>query len=337
MYIKYDENGYIKIEALLECGVPFIFVTGGRGTGKTYGALKHVVDNDIRVMWMRRTQTETDIVNKPAFHPFKIINTDYGTNITTKPAAKGSVAFVDLDDPEHVIGYTCALATIANMRGFDSSDVSLIVYDEFIPERHKAPIRGEGEALMNAYETINRNRELQGRPAVQLLALSNSNRLDNEIFKHLDIIDICAELISCGEREYIDRARGLAVFMLADSPVSEMKKETALYKLTRGTDFQKMALENIFNDYAEHTSVSRNPAEYKPLVNVGRLFIYRHKSNGMYYISFRRSGVFKKAFPATEKGLLAFLKSYPLLYTAYITGRIEFETYAAEVYFRELY
>ena len=71
MYIEYDNNGYIKIESLLACGMPFIFVTGGRGTGKTYGALKYILDSGRRCMWMRRTQTETDLINKPEFQPFK--------------------------------------------------------------------------------------------------------------------------------------------------------------------------------------------------------------------------------------------------------------------------
>lgn len=337
MYIEYDKNGYIKIESLLACGMPFIFVTGGRGTGKTYGALKYILDSGRRCMWMRRTQTETDLINKPEFQPFKALNADTGRNIDTKKAAKGSAVFIDLDDPENVIGYTCALATISNMRGFDASDVELFVYDEFIPERHKAAIKEEGNALFNAYETLNRNRELQGRPPLQLLALSNSNRLDNEIFAALDIINICQDLKRNGEREYINTARGLAVFMLDNSPISEKKRLTALYKLTAGGTFSEMALDNQFADLAEHVSVKRNLREYIPLATVGRLAIYRHKSNRRYYVTGTRAGVFKNEFADTDKERLAFIRTYPLLYDAYLKRRIDFSDYASEAAFRKLY
>lgn len=337
MYIEYDKNGYIKIESLLACGMPFIFVTGGRGTGKTYGALKYILDSGRRCMWMRRTQTETDLINKPEFQPFKALNADTGRNIDTKKAAKGSAVFIDLDDPENVIGYTCALATISNMRGFDASDVELFVYDEFIPERHKAAIKEEGNALFNAYETLNRNRELQGRPPLQLLALSNSNRLDNEIFAALDIINICQDLKRNGEREYINTARGLAVFMLDNSPISEKKRLTALYKLTSGGTFSEMALDNQFADLAEHVSVKRNLREYIPLATVGRLAIYRHKSNRRYYVTGTRAGVFKNEFSDTDKERLAFIRTYPLLYDAYLKRRIDFSDYASEAAFRKLY
>ena len=337
MYIKYDKNGYLKLDEILKCGQPFIFITGGRGTGKTYGALKDIVEHDKRVMWMRRTQNETDLINKSEFQPFKILNRDLGLNIDTEPISKGSAAFIDRDNPEHIYGYTCALSTISNMRGFDASDVDMIVYDEFIPERHKAAIKNEGDALFNAYETINRNRELQGRPPVQLLALSNSNRLDNEIFAALDIINICQEMKKNGELEYINNKRGLAVFMLDDSPIADKKKKTALYKLTEGSAFSEMALENTFSDLEEHKSVKRNIREYIPVAAVGDLGIYRHKSNGRYYVTRKRSGVFRSEFTTSDKDRRSFLRAYPLLYEQYLKRRVEFSDYMSEVLFRKLY
>lgn len=336
MYIKYDKNGYVNIDSILSCGMPFIFVTGGRGTGKTYGALRYVIRSGRRVMWMRRTQNETDFINKPEFQPFKILNEDYNLNIEPHTVAKGSVAFID-DDTGDIVGYSCALSTIANMRGFDASDVSIIVYDEFIPERHKKPIKEEGQALFNAYETINRNRELQDRPPVQLLALSNSNRLDNEIFRSLDIINDLQDMKNSGECELIDPARGLAVFVLDDSPVSQKKKTTALYKLTAGSDFEKMALANDFSDLSEHTSVRRNLREYVPLVTVGEIAIYRHKSNHTYYITRKKGGVFKAEFADTEKDKRAFIRAYPYFYDYYLRRKLEFSDYASEVAFRRIY
>ena len=36
----YLDNGYLDIEKILNYKVPFNLITGGRGTGKTYGSLR---------------------------------------------------------------------------------------------------------------------------------------------------------------------------------------------------------------------------------------------------------------------------------------------------------
>ena len=38
----YDSNGYVNIPEILKHEAVFIFIYGGRGTGKTYGALKEM-------------------------------------------------------------------------------------------------------------------------------------------------------------------------------------------------------------------------------------------------------------------------------------------------------
>ena len=336
-YINYDKNGYIRIPDLLSCGMPFIFVTGGRGTGKTYGAMKYVLQSGRRFMWMRRTQGETDMINKPEFNPFKVINEDYDRNIQPHPISKGSAAFIDEDESDEPIGYTCALSTIANMRGFDASDVELLIYDEFIPEQHKTSMKAEGDALLNAYETLNRNRELKGEKPMQLLALSNSNRLDNAIYNDLGLVDICEQMETLEEDERIDEERGLAIFFLNRSPVSDKKSRTALYKFASGSSFNEMALENQFNDFREHRSVKRNLTEYIPIAAVGDLCVYRHKSNKRYYCTRKKSGVFRNIFTKSEKDQRAFVRQYPLLYDLYLRRKIDFSDYASEILFRQLY
>ena len=48
----YLDNGYLNIEQILSYGLPFNFVVGGRGTGKTYGALKTAYEINIRFILM---------------------------------------------------------------------------------------------------------------------------------------------------------------------------------------------------------------------------------------------------------------------------------------------
>ena len=85
-------------------------------------------------------------------------------------------------------GYTSALSTFSNLRGFDGSNIKILLYDEFIPERHERLIKNEADAFFNVYETINRNRELQGGPPLIALCLSNSNSLASPIFTALNLV-----------------------------------------------------------------------------------------------------------------------------------------------------
>ena len=76
----YLQNGYLNIKQILSYGLPFNFVVGGRGTGKTYGTLKTAYEEHMRFILMRRTQAQCDLINKPEFNPFKALNNDTGSN-----------------------------------------------------------------------------------------------------------------------------------------------------------------------------------------------------------------------------------------------------------------
>ena len=134
----YLSSGYVDIEKILSYKMPFSFLCGGRATGKTYGALKTLYQTDTRFMLMRRTQAQCDLINKPEFNPYKVLCSDLGIDISVRSISKyNSLIYESFgDDAEKTLAYTCALSTIANMRGFDASDCKVLLYDEFIPERH---------------------------------------------------------------------------------------------------------------------------------------------------------------------------------------------------------
>ena len=74
----YQESGYVNMGAIFDLGLPFNFVVGGRGTGKTYTALKECVERGEVFFFLRRTQAQTDLVSIPEFSPFKKLNSDLG-------------------------------------------------------------------------------------------------------------------------------------------------------------------------------------------------------------------------------------------------------------------
>lgn len=321
--------------------MPFNFLVGGRGDGKTYGALKHVaIDNEIPFIYMRRLQTQVDLVNKPDFSVFKKLNEDFNRNIQPVPVSKYSAAYYECDTDEegknipagNRLGYTLALSTISNARSFDMQDIDLVIYDEFIKELHDRPIKEEAIAFFNAYESINRNRELLQKDPLKVLFIANSNELANPLFISLNLVTIADKMRRKGQMVHLDKDRGIGLFMLDDSPISRKKKETALYKLTGETDFARMALDNDFAFDERTDEVSRKLREYKPLVNVGEISIYQHKSLDKIYVCQHRSGS-PATFGSSPTELKRFQKHYAYLRLKHIYYKVEFERYICEALF----
>lgn len=340
----YLPNGYLNIKKILGYNLPFTFIIGGRGTGKTYGMLKTVLEEHIKFMFMRRTQTQADLINKPEFSPFKIINRDTGSHIGSVPLTKYNSGFYHQQECDdgifrpygEPIGYTCALSTVSNIRGFDASDVKLIIYDEFIPEKHERPIKNEGAALLNAYETMNRNRELNGEPPIQLVCLANSNDVANAIFLELGLVEKALRMKQKGQEVLLMRERGLCLINLEESIISDKKRATALYRLSGNSTFAKMALDNDFSDEEIGRINKRKLTELRPLVNVGEITIYEHKSEHLYYVTTHKSGV-PKTYSSGKNDLKRFKKSYLHLWRAYMEYDVEFEEYLCEVLFNKYF
>lgn len=334
----YQSSGYVNIKAIIAENLPFNFVVGGRATGKTYTTLETVVDEKIRFMYMRRTQSQADLINKKEFSPFKTLNRDKGWDIKTEQISKYNAGFYKdgENDSDIPIGYTCALSTVSNIRGFDAQDVKLLIYDEFIPERHERPIKNEGAAFLNAYETINRNRELKGEKPLQVICLANANDLSNEIFVTLGLVRKAEQMKRKGQEISIDRKRGIGIFMLNESPISKAKRNTALYKLTSGSDFEKMSLENDFAQ-RDYTNVIVRPlVEYKPVVAVGEICIYSHKSTGKMYVSTHKTGS-PPTFSTGESDLKRFARTYSWIWIEYLDNNVEFEEILCEILLTKYY
>ena len=328
----YDNNGYCNIASILGEGLPFNFVVGGRGTGKTYGALKHVVENKVEFILLRRTQSQIDIIGKQEFSPFKALERDLGIEVICKSISKYTTGFY-MDD--ELIGIGCALSTFSNLRGFSSS-AELLIFDEFIPDRHERPIKEEGAAFLNVIETVNRNRELNDNEPIQVLCLANANDIGNSIFMELDLVKQAEKLKQSKRYYYKDKERGLLLVNLEDSPISKKKSETALYKLVKDSQFKKMALSNDFIDDSIAILKSQNLKEYLPLVSIAECTFYKHKSERKFYMSEHRTGNPEK-FSTASADIEQFRKKYYYLYGAYLSRRILFENKLCSVIFEKLW
>lgn len=333
----YQKGGWVNPYPLLKCDSTFIFGFGARGIGKTYGILDAVRENALaglgKFILLRRQQAQADFIGKPDFSPFKVLDRDKGYQTDVKRLDKFTAAFYA---GEEIIGYIMALSTIQNIRGFDGSDVTTMFYDEFIPEKHARPIKNEAEALFNAYETINRNRELFGQKPLKLIAMSNANNISNDYFLSLGVVDKIDRMKSKGQSIYINREKSLAIIDYQNAEISEKKKKTALYKLTSGSDFEKMAIENSFLHDFESDYRSIPLRECSPLVAVGEICIYTHKSSGEFYVSTHVSGS-PPAFGSGNTERQRFRNSYFFLWQSYLKRQIIFESRLCEILFRKYY
>lgn len=334
----YLSSGYVDIAKILNYKLPFNFIIGGRGTGKTYGALLHAYQTDTRFMLMRRTQAQCDLINKPEFNPYKAVCDDISADISVKSLSKyNALIYEDLgeDLEPKTLGYTCALSTIANMRGFDASDVKLLIYDEFIPERHERVLKNEGSAFLNAYETINRNREIKGQHPLQVLCMANAFNIANAIFLELGLVGIAEKMQLKDQELYIDKNRGILIAMLNNSKISQKKANTVLYRLSSGS-YADMALSNDFA-YNDDSGIKSMPlSEHKLICTVGEISIYKHKSKRQFYISEHRTGSAPE-YKSDEVGLLKYRKNHGFQFAgAYMRGNIIFESMLTKSLF-ELY
>lgn len=327
--------------AILEQNTPFIFILGGRGTGKTYGLLKYIYENEVPFFYMRRTQKEIDALKNQTFNPFNALKQEYPScNIVTSKAGADTIGFYTLDENGNKIapplGVAGALSTFANIRGFDASGVQLLWFEEFIPEKHKPWIKYEADGFFNAVETINRNRELNGQPPLKVVLTANSNELNNPIFVYTRLV-LKAEQMKRKHQNFIqDSERGYTLVMLDDSPISKQKQNTALYKFVGDNDFTKMALENSFA-YDDMTNImSKSLQDYECLYSVGELGIYKQKNGARYYVCEHVRGEPVK-FGTSTTELLKFSRYAWRLWLIYIDGLIDFETYYCKSLFEQYF
>lgn len=169
------------------------------------------------------------------------------------------------------------------MRSQDFSDVDRIFFEEFIPEKHKRKIKGEGQALLNVYETINRNRELKGEKPVELIMCANGIDLANPILLELGATSIIAKMLANKQRRITIPEKQLYIEIIPRNKVSDLKEETALYKLAN-KDFIVDALETTFRG-ADLQFVRKgvNLRSYKTEFSYGNYVVFSNKEH--YYIA----------------------------------------------------
>ena len=345
----FHENGYLNIPSIRafqeEHNLPYSFIWGSRGIGKTYGVLTDEVrrnkEEGEKFIMMRRTAVQTSLIMNEKFMPFKSVNKHLGTTYRPFSVGSGMYGFFESELVNNKytpvgeeIGLAMPVSTSGNTRGYDGSDIGFVFYDEFIPLKSERPIKGEGELLFNALETIQRNRELEGGKPVIFMGLSNSNNVDNPYFMELGLVNRALKMgMEKDNVTYIDQKRGLLLVCVNNSPIAARKKDTSLYRLAEGTSYIKMALDNDFVGIDTKAVKSMDLRHYDPVVELGGICVYKSKSEPSYYISGHVKGS-PAHYSTSEIDIVRFRKKYWNLYSAYMNDRIIFENHSLEYLFQ---
>lgn len=333
----YLSNGYIAMGRIMETDTPYIIITGARGTGKTYGSLQSTYLQHKKIIYMRRTAVQLDVITASPDILYKSINNDLGTDIQVI-SKKGLDYIYDMADPEHPehIGYCAALSTFNNLRSVDLSDIDILLYDEFCGEGDR-PINNEGSIFLNMLETVGRNRELQGREPLKVILMSNSINLENPLFMTLGIVAPAIRLMRENKTVWQDKKRGITLYNIFNSPISRQKENTALYRLIGDSDFRDMALYNKYTSNDLTRVKSRNLRDYVYNIHIGEIHIYKCRSDDTFYVTGRGSGTPRISFTASEHDLKRARNALSWLIFAYLSNSVLFEQYEYEIIFKQYF
>lgn len=301
-------NGYFNMAELFECEQSICSAISMRGPGKTFNALAWLIKNaseDRKYIFMRRTNKE--LRKQERLGMYKKVCSVNNMEPIQIVKADDDITYAYRGD-EH-IGSHLSLHGVAGVNGIDMSEYKYWFFDEIIPTRGGYRKKKENEIMEQAYETINRNRELEGEPAIKLVMCGNMHEPFSEILSTFGYTD---ELDRMGEAKPLailqDEDRKLV--MINQSPIAERKRNTVLYRVNNNDKFQAMALDNtVISDIMPLKDYGRKAYVYQ--ATVGEININKLKDSNKYYLT-----------KASEPGSVSktHLRRWCNVYNAYIKG-----------------
>lgn len=329
--MKYINDLYVPIWHYIEKYNAFLTICiGGRGTGKTYGVLKGLVENHKKFIYLRMSEIELEY-SSGKDSPFTSINRDLGCDITI---TKNNKKYYIMNGSEQ-IGVALDLTKGAKAKGSDYTDYDYIVFDEFIPllTVKTATYKKSGDLLFQFLETVNRNRELKGEESVKVILLSNAESLDSPILNFWSLSSTIYNMIINNEEElYIDD-RDILILLPKNVPISNKKKSTALYKsIDNSNNVVDMAIDNNF--YTENfNDIARVPSnQLIPIFSIENLYFYDIKNTKLIYCCRRKHDTMNFSSYKKAKSIIGLQ-----LHAMNINNMIIFENYDVKNKYRNLY
>lgn len=314
---------------------------GGRGLGKTFNILREMIfyvkeNPGKKFIWLRDTDKtvqkmaagqsltapiETDYKKHPERYRIPFPHIEFRKN-------EGSYTFSEISSDGSIIdtyGYLMALSTFHNARGIDYSDVDYIVMDEFIPEEGTLTRKYQGTTFLNMYETVNRNRELEGLPPVKIILLTNTNDIYSDILESIGLADIIENMVLNEKTIYKDS--DIWIEFLKNKEFQEAKSKTLIYRINNNYKFNQIALNNKFN--ISTTLIQKNPdlKNSTPLLVLDNRYTLLRLRNGTYiWISKVYKELINYDMDNDQEAILFRLMFTDKLRKNYIIGKMFFDS-----------
>lgn len=345
----YNKDGWIDFDKLNRLSSTLNIVIGPRNAGKTYGKLLYNHQHNIPYVFLRTTQKQIDTVFLDNLSPFEKINHDTGSRYCCARLPKSSIIGVYEDYTEtdgkrkptgKPVNYCAALMQIGSVRGFNLDTIPELIYDEFVKHPGEIIQNYNKSALMyfDIMSTLNRAREINGRPAIKQWLFGNSDNLGVPLLQELRLIRPIMSMLQAGENFRKIKEREISIFICNDSPAARRLKEiSTIAKIIDGTDYAEMAYHNAFV-YDDFSMCEPQPiGQYNPIAVIGKIMLMEHKTKDLYYV--RRyegnvSGVRQYSDSVTGREL--FRVEFGYLYYWLLNDSIYFSAYSEKLYFKAL-
>lgn len=333
----YTSEGWLNMPSLDAIpGIWLIVIVGARQIGKTYGLLKMLMkEKEGQFIYMRRTKEEVELIcQNPDLSPFTPL-TQEGLAPECEKVGKTYVIGNHPENEEYnQKGIILPLSGIAKMRGFSGAQYDNLFFDEFIPEKTVIKRKGEGDALLNAYTTINGNRELLGKPPLKLWLAANAFDQENSILEKLGLINILARMEKRKEEYTVVNDTCLVIRPLSNK-ITEAHENTAmnafLKKQGSAEEYLGMAVNNVFSYDATYMVRPRSIAGHKPLCGLGgKVFVYTNGSS--LYVC--RSGHRKRVYGESQTDKIKCQLEFPVLRGLYNSNLVSFSDAETLLYFK---
>ena len=307
---------------------------GGRGLGKTDSILKNrVLDSDAdetgqsKFIWLRDT---AEVVKKIAAGnsltaPIAAHVKDF-PNVTIEKSGSNYCFIKDAKtDNYRVLGYLAALSTFHNMRGISYEDVINITWDEFIPEEGTIIKQHQGIIFLNMYESVNRNRELEGKAPVQIIFLSNSEDVYSEVLEDLGVSGLIEDMVATGKNDYRDT--DMWISFLSSQKFKEAKANTFIYRINKNDKFKQRALENKFTNNQALIKRKVNLKGSTGLFTLSHRYTFLQLAYGSIYIKLGDwKGLLDYDMDNDQEAILYRLLFNDKLRLSYIAGNMYFDS-----------
>ena len=232
-----------------------------RGPGKTYSSLRFAYENNIPIVYMKRTIEDVGTICANSdgldLSPYVPINRDSGSTIKPRLIRKGLGGFYSkMDKDGNAVGlpfsYIVALNAMKTIKGMDLSNADWLMLDEFIPQIGETIRHAEGQMLLDMYMTIARDRVKRGREQLKLILFANAENISTPITSELEIIDKMVDLSASGESHMYLEDRGILLHHITQKEIPLAKMEmNGIYKAMQGTAWGEKAFGGEFsaNDF----------------------------------------------------------------------------------------